>query len=329
MSQLGEFSVTLAGDEDLILPPPARRALEAIRRDRGEDARRHAAALKTDPLLSGLYWAAFFEGLIAAHGDADGFGADEFFRAAGIAFAVGSSVSAFEIADRKSAAWSCELASRLAALAWEYAGRAQRRQEKLDRALTTHAAAYALRKEHGHAEECWESAMSAGQDAVLWRKHEESESWFDRALFHAEKMEEPAWRHRAESLEARAKLHLQAGSISKAVTDARLARSAWLQFDSTAVHVPRADLLVARTLLRKAELFGDEATEQAAETLSEAVALLTSAAESFAAFGPGFADDARLTVELLDLASRLSPTPGAADSVCDDVKAETIASSSN
>jgi len=306
MNHAREYPVTIAADLVSHVPPPARHALEAMRRNRWDDARRHVAVLRTEHRLPDLYWSAFLEGVIASHHEAEGFGVHEFFRAAGIAFTLMYAEASRVTSNPKAETGTPMHAARLAALAWEYAGRTQRRQEQLDAALTTHTAAHALRRESGITDECWESAMSAGQDALLARSYPQAEAWFDCALAHAEQVPGAPLPFRAEALFSRAQMHLHTGRSDQAVADARLAREAWSQHDPTSVDLTRAELLIAQGLLKQFEHASDGTTKINVRLLSEAMSLLSSAAESIAAFGPEYALESRHASDLLDFATRLS-----------------------
>lgn len=268
--------------------------LKAINESRWSDAQKHIAAIPESPLAE-FAWKMFLSGLLA--GERDEFPKSEtaLLAAASAAFVVGFADGKCVDAD--------EL--RLGAAALERLGCAHRRQERLADAYHAHLAAYRLREEHGSIDERWESAMSLVVDCTVARRDDEAQRWCRVAIDLAVNTLEQPDSKQAQSWGRLAYALISLGRHEEAVAAARTARDLWRKHDVAAVTTARADLEVAHALIESAKSVYESDAAQARSLLTEALALLATAADELPPFGPEASADVRRCTEQTDFARRL------------------------
>ena len=269
-------------------------ALKAIDELRWSDARKHITAIPESPLTE-YAWKMYLAGLLAAARDDFPQSETALFAAASAAFVVG-------FADEKSVA-ADEL--RLGAAAMEKLGYAYRRQERLADAYHAHLAAFSLREEHASFDERWETAMSLAVDCTVARRDDEAQRWCRTAIDLAVKTPDQPLAKQAQAWGRLAAVLGALGRHEEAVAAARNARDFWRKHDRSAVTAARADVELAGALMKYAESVYESDGAHAKVLLTEALALLATAADELPPFGAeAFAEDRRCT-EQTDFVRRL------------------------
>jgi len=274
--------------------PRAVRALRAIQDGRLQDADENVDAIPDTP--SDLQaWKAYVRGLVAAARNQ--WGEVETLAQRAVSLAVSSFLVALDDEGHR--------AERLVGCVFELVGLAYRRQDRPGEAYTAHGAAYRIREKIGSTEELWETAISLGLDAVLWRKVETAVRWFriaaevgtfcdDAPLVKAA----TAYSHISSNL-------MSIGAFDDAIAASRTACELYRRHDPGSADVPVADLGMGKALLRKAEALQNEKPKAAISSLHEAIDVFHDATESLAAFGPAQDHDYQRGVEQWELARRL------------------------
>ncbi len=288
----------------------AQRAMSAIMRGRFDDAEKHISALDESTALDRT-WKEFLKGkLLSARGEFSK--AETPLRKAAamaIEFALPTPTNRRE-SDQESEDSDDDMADRvlairLSATAWEAVGVALRRQDRPEKAVRAHWIALSLREECGSFDEQWESALSLGLACDFTRDATRAETWFHRALHFAEQATENREAKQAEVWTHLSALLSRSDRHEKAVSAARTAGDLWRSHDLGSLEVGRSDVRLAYTLVRRGESLIADRPSDAARVLDEALALLESAGERLAAFGPPAAGDTARCAELVDFARRL------------------------
>lgn len=278
------------------------RALRALAGLRCDDAERCAAAVPDSPLLA-RSWKLLLRGLLAIETGKLREAEPCLLQAASLAFI--EAAAAGEDPIRKGTQITQAEPNRVAARALHHLGWVYRREERVEEAIRTHAAAYQLRERFGSVEELWETAGELGLDADVARRFDAAERWHREAIALTGACHEEPARKWAIAWTNLTNSYLQAARFQAAADAARSAREAWRTYDPTAVTAAQADMRLGGALLKLGESLVESASVEAMPVLAESTEVLTAAGSALTAFGLRYAPEAGWCNEQLDFAAKL------------------------
>jgi tetratricopeptide (TPR) repeat protein len=195
---------------------------------------------------------------------------------------------------------------RLPAIIHELLGTVLRRQDRLCESLLCHQKAYQMRREHGSAQELFESASSLGVTYHVLRNFSEAARWFERSKQHAESCPTDNRAFIAEAQTNLATVFEHEGHHQGALFAARTARNIWYDIEPSSPQCLLADVSLGSKLLNLGQEYLESADPRAGEVLSEAIRLLNECDIALRAYGDEHREIAAVLSEKIDFANRLA-----------------------